>query len=1207
MSPSPGDAPHTPDHKSSSSTLLSAFRTLTQGRPKSGSQAYVFPAALTPVQSIFSKGEVKKEDVEPRKLSENGSASTNTDGTGGTEESIAAVQPISVDVVGGTPELAELLPQLHRARPLAERVFVAGKVSSILDQYRVSNTLAIWQTGEDLLTHDSDDASRAGHLLLVSCARSSNLSAMERTAFFHSMSSSKDDRHIDLRIQALVELTSNGRNVESLELLLAPFLVRLVRANFNVVARARRRDKKAKMDMSIAEEESLVNLFQYIVDVTKFSARAFHENDFNLVLDQVISICKKTTAQSDIVHATNVINALLTYTRVSATSMRPCLELLCDIFRQLKELKKPTWSALVNIFRSHLGYTAVLHLVEILQDAPTPSALPNNTIRGAVYTLSHLFRKNGKDGLPEVQLMVLLPALRTALETGDRKIAVDVLLLFSVIVNSEVMFEKLKEEAEWDDFADATIQCVNLLPLGAVKDGESEKPIKSLRDLDIPGASDGLEQMVLTLSTALPDLDAIHKDAVVSLFLRLGPKLRDEAAEVLITHSAEDRLVYPSNPRWLENCRELVRTFIHDQSRSGHLRILLASVLKDVYGAVEMLSEESAGEFALLSLDTMSEEKDPAVLEALSSFAVSVVENASDELFNSVLDVMRTTIFQHKPSMVSSQSLSPTVLPVGILPQQQPSLCRVAAKHVVRMFIANANKSAKKAEILFGFVLDIAGSNDCATDARICAVKLLFRLRATSDYAIYIRPQSESESIAAILCRTAETAKWIPTAEDAASRDARNVSSGSMQGSSKQKQFNVKKPVPPLWFYPGPKGLPEEPPRQPSPCVFSYVETTSESPSEAPTILKMTHWLEKIIDLLQQPETDWEIYSYMVVHLGAQLANQSLFRGAIPQVKFLRNVLCDQIRSASFHEPPSYTSLKKADVAVCLLHVLTMLVSYHSHFAKSEEDEIVRAFILGIGSWDRTSKWCIHALSVCCHEMPLSISKSLDSIIQKMSQIITQSQIAIHILEFLVMLARLPELYKNFREDEYKMVFGVSFRYLQYVRDQQEKERDASPPASRPGRAPMRHSDSFRELRLLNDQDVRSNMRSPSDDLPQYVYALAFHVITFWFMNLRLQDRPMYMTWIAKNLTYTDKNGQELIEDQGLVTMDMMEKIAFSDRDETAADPHFAKDSDGEVSQRTWIIGLSLLTIETAGRTGMSQITRRRPVRYTPVFLTTAH
>jgi hypothetical protein len=210
-----------------------------------------------------------------------------------------------------------------------------------------------------------------------------------------------------------------------------------------------------------------------------------------------------------------------------------------------------------------------------------------------------------------------------------------------------------------------------------------------------------------------------------------------------------------------------------------------------------------------------------------------------------------------------------------------------------------------------------------------------------------------------------------------------------------------------------------------------------------------------------------------------------------------------------------------------------------------------------------------------------------------MSQIITQPQVAIHILEFLAVVARMPELYKNFREDEYKMVFGVSFRYLQYVRDQREKA--MSQAAARTGRATMRHSDSFRELRAASEQDFKPKDNSTSDDLPQYVYALAYHVITFWFMALKLEDRPLHIPWIKKNLTYIDNDGNEVIEDQGIVTMDMMDKVAYSDRDETAYDANFATSTDGEVSQKTWVVGYSLMTIETAGRTGLSQITRRRP------------
>src|SRR5438034_1020703 len=121
----------------------------------------------------------------------------------------------------------------------------------------------------------------------------------------------------------------------------------------------------------------------------------------------------------------------------------------------------------------------------------------------------------------------------------------------------------------------------------------------------------------------------------------------------------------------------------------------------------------------------------------------------------------------------------------------------------------------------------------------------------------------------------------------------------------------------------------------------------------------MSVWLELIVSILQRGG-DWDTYSYVLVHLGPQLTNHSLFRSAIPCIKLLRNVICEKIRTSGFADPPSHSRLKKADIAVCLFHVLTMLVSNHENFSKSEQDDIVRAFMLGIGSWDRTAKCCIH-------------------------------------------------------------------------------------------------------------------------------------------------------------------------------------------------------------------------------------------------------
>ena len=270
---------------------------------------------------------------------------------------------------------------------------------------------------------------------------------------------------------------------------------------------------------------------------------------------------------------------------------------------------------------------------------------------------------------------------------------------------------------------------------------------------------------------------------------------------------------------------------------------------------------------------------------------------------------------------------------------------------------------------------------------------------------------------------------------------------------------------------------------------------------------------------------------------------------------------------------------------MCLFHILTVLISYHDYFEKSEEDDLVKAFIHGIGNWDRTSKWCIHALSVCCLELPLSVSKSLDTVVQKISQIVTKPATSIHILDFLTSLARMPELYKNFREDEFKMVFGVSFRYLQHIRDHRERAASA---AMHSNHRSVRHGGNSREMTSSPDA-VAKSPKPQEDDLPHYLYSLAYHVIAFWFMSLKLQDRPKLMPWIARSLRFTDGMGRQTeLEEQGQVIVDMMNLVCYSDRDETVADENFAKPGDGEVWKKSWIVGQSLVTIETAARTGVS-------------------
>ncbi|CAI4210315.1 unnamed protein product [Parascedosporium putredinis] len=187
-----------------------------------------------------------------------------------------------------------------------------------------------------------------------------------------------------------------------------------------------------------------------------------------------------------------------------------------------------------------------------------------------------------------------------------------------------------------------------------------------------------------------------------------------------------------------------------------------------------------------------------------------------------------------------------------------------------------------------------------------------------------------------------------------------------------------------------------------------------------------------------------------------------------------------------------------------------------------------------------------------------------------------------HVLEFLSGLCRMPHLYSNFREDEWRIVFGIAFRYLQYVRDKKQSHRNsvangdvsAATPGSDPAAAAAARS-------------------SSADDLPQYVHALAYHVITYWFLALKLPDRASQVGWIAKNL-FTDIEDPQS-EEQAVITMDFMRRVAYSDADDSAEDPLFTTDMFGEILKKSWVVGNSIITIKQATGSGWAQVTKRQP------------
>ncbi|KAJ4348015.1 Tuberous sclerosis 2-like protein [Didymosphaeria variabile] len=1241
MSPPADDVPRTPDRRSSSAALFGAFRSLTSGRLKSPTPP---PSASSTTYTPARSSSLAETLASP---------STSADGSL-KRISEQIVPKHARPVLGGPPELDGLVEQLDRAHPFAERAVAVDKICKIMEEYIIENVLDLWSRASDmLLPEQPDDVAESGYRLLRHCVGLPKLNALERNVLFDAACLRKTDRSFDKRLDIIAALTKGGRHVEACESSVTHFVLASFDAVYKQSVDAYKASRKSsgnkKSGEPVQELENLAQLFQYTIDICKFNSKVFSDDDLEHLLNKVVSICQETSRLPDIENAIRLFDTVITYVHIPSRSLRPLLEVLCAVHRQLDDLHKQTWNTLSNLFKSHVGQVAVNALLRTLNDGPVRKNRDSSAYRGTIQVLQQLLLENGRNGLPIVPMSLLFPALKASMQNPHKSQEEYVLDLIDAVLSDTSLKDLLLSEVDWTELLDIILTCAergdqrlrgqsektlddetprsgsvsrNTVTNGAgsvVSNGDEAADVISNLDLAAPDprvetmsrhSEDRVFKILSKLDGISGDLDFVQKDAVMDLFMRLAHRLSDSTAENVIQYYVDERYLHPSNGKWLEASRSMVSGIIKDSSRPRSLRILAIKALRETYNTVQVLCpSDLVLQCGTLLLNNIDNEEDVAVLNELVDFAVDVADRASWDHFPDIVELLKRRIQRTAVLHNSSDSIAHALSASFQLESDRAlgTLCNVIATGFVRLFIRSVQHFPRKTRLLYETLRHIAGTDGYESDARLTVLRLLCRLRADSTHALYINPSSEGKSLAAVLCRTAETATTSATEshsgqtrhDDASPfREQRRVSGSPLPSTHKSvtrysnAAGRVSKPVPPLWMYPGPKGLPEEPSSDVSRVVFSHINPEFYPLKDDILDMEITLWLELAISLLQK-SPDWEVYSYVLVHLGPQLSNQSLVRSCIPQLKMLRNVICEQIRNSSFQEPPPHTLLKKADVAVCLFHILTVLISYHDYFEKSEEDDLVKVFIHGITNWDRTPKWCIHALSVCCLELPLSVSKSLDIVVQKVSQIVTKPATAIHILDLLTSLARMPELYKNFREDEFKMVFGVSFRYLQHIRDQ--RERAATSAALHNNHRSLRHSGPSREI--TSSPDAAAKQTKPvEDDLPQYLYSLAYHVIAFWFMGLKMEDRPKLMPWIARSLRFTDGMGRQTeLEEQGQVIVDMMNLVCYSDRDETVAEDSFAKPGDGEVWKKSWIVGHSLVTIETAARTGVSQIINRRP------------
>jgi hypothetical protein len=183
----------------------------------------------------------------------------------------------------------------------------------------------------------------------------------------------------------------------------------------------------------------------------------------------------------------------------------------------------------------------------------------------------------------------------------------------------------------------------------------------------------------------------------------------------------------------------------------------------------------------------------------------------------------------------------------------------------------------------------------------------------------------------------------------------------------------------------------------------------------------------------------------------------------------------------------------------------------------------------------------------------------------------SNADMAVHILGFLSITGSLSSLHANFTEADFKMVFGVALQYLQHH--------------NRPGSSP-----------------------TGSWALSQHVRILSYYILYVWFLAVRLPDRPRHIRFITRQLLLANE-GRDEVDEPTEVCFDWLARYAYASADPRPANSLLADivmdpgvpgpSSEISLSEKTWILGNSVVTIRTLQKLGWIEVISRRPSGFT--------
>ena len=1131
--------------------------------------------------------------------------------------------------------------------PIEKRIAAAYEIANELKLYSADALFDLWTVAEDLTTENASlEARKAGFALLLASVSHSGI-LNERDRLCSMIITPVEASQVTLQVLALQRLTKDGQEVHPFEVKLVLFLNNSLEGWFLAAegarkARAEHRSKKAEPNRSLGtltsgtgpsdedsgrdlsskdslkqsplvEEKGLLDAFYLVADILQHHPEVFYNDQLDILIKRVTSIVLAARSRKYIRGTLKIFFAIIAKGRLPATALEPCVHILCNVHGIPEtSFEKEVWGCLYNLLTSDHRAATTRILLNLLIDPPKDSSTGKmiTICRGALYTVQCVAEDSSLGHILINDIQSLGRGLKNAYAL-DAQLDLDISKTINSIIFNERIVDALKRE-DWDMLTNDFEECFGvpqtlmgsdsslLLHNFMLTNSTLDSKMTSQLSTELQKTT---ERIMFLLQTDWESLDQMKLTVITNVLIYIAlrvPSVWKDAIKGMRIQGLLDT----DNATWMPHLQMVSSKVFTAASQVEDASCLLLQIFGELFPKVRFNSKEkSMYELCLrdtcqmLSSDTNLPISVVACLTEVAAQCGPIIEN---DTFQPLVDVIENAL---------KVSLPDPAVPVEELERIVDCL--------IKMFLRSLPQSSLKARRLYSLFIPLAAPSN-PTTVRLSVIKLLMRLRCDAKEALEVVPFPDTLGLASILCRTEASAggqDFMPTPSNRtstyeqphAARTGRSSVVGNFKTArsrSTTRSASLRErslqPTHHLWMYDGSfRGLPEDPQEGPSHVVYSKASST-----EDPNALDLSSWLDVVNGILEEA-SDWEIYSYVLIHLPSQLSNRSLFARHVRQLQTMLNVVVAQVERTGnrpFGTLLLETGIKPRDVVLCLYHSLTMLLPYNEHFGRRELESTVRAFANGLDRWDGAGKCCIHALALCCHEIPSVVDKWMFNIIQKMQQKITQSDLAIDILEFLSGLAGLPDAcctataklldaHSGVAAEDggfYKTVFGICIRYLDYARDKRQGQTGSVGPRS--SLQSIRQSGSASDISQIAQASPVSDVQT---SLSEYVSALAYHVITSWFLTIEVSRRARHVGWITKGLACKDNSGSPMVEEQSQVILDMMHRTVFSDLGETHPDERFI-DPDDIPIRKTWLDGMSILTLEILPSSNSGQFTKRQ-------------